>query len=71
MDLLVVFTENKIDLFCTRCQKSTQHLRFEEDPRIGRVIWTCSVCKKKKITNNQGVAREEEIPESEEEEEEF
>jgi RNase P subunit RPR2 len=61
VDLSIVFTENKIDLFCTRCQKSTQHFRFEEDPRIGRIVWTCSVCKKKKATNIQGVERQEEV----------
>ena len=67
MDLLTGCIENKIDLFCVRCQKSTQHLRFEEDPRIGRIIWECSVCKKKKSTNSQGVERQEEIPEEDEE----
>jgi len=69
MDLSIVFTENKIDLFCARCQKSTQHFRFEEDLRIGRIIWTCSVCKKKKATNSQGVKRKgEEIFDEDEEE---
>lgn len=69
MDLLIGLTENKTDLFCARCQKNTQHLRFEEDPRIGRIVWTCSVCKKKKATNSQGVKRKgEEIFDEDEEE---
>ncbi len=61
MDFLMECTDNKLDLFCARCQKSTQHLRFEEDPRIGRIIWTCSICKKKKSTNSQGLERQEEV----------
>lgn len=70
MDLLIGFTENKLNLFCNRCQKDTEHLRFEEDLRTGRVIWSCSLCKKKKATNDQGIARQEEILDDEEEGEE-
>ncbi|MDO9509784.1 MAG: hypothetical protein Q7J14_00685 [Candidatus Magasanikbacteria bacterium] len=69
MEIRIFCTEQKISLMCKHCQKETMHLRVEEDPRTGRIIWMCSGCKKKKSTNEQGFAKENEevLPEEDEE----